>query len=196
MSAITPISQQAMNIIDQRGEFAMLHFAMASMQPDQPDQNWLEFGICIFDDGSVMNHNNGSYKFTWTEPANQQPVNHTRTSAMPTRGRPKPFATRTPLVTEPTREDVWSRVMQIIEERASFALDDPAITRSISYRVAPDLYRIINESSHEFKFSRYIEKHHDSMLVDVATTVLSLLPEDQTKALTNVIVQATPVPTT
>ena len=68
MSANTPISQQAMNIIDDRGEFAMLPFAMASMQADHSDQNWLEFGICIFDDGSIMNHSNGSYKFTWTDP--------------------------------------------------------------------------------------------------------------------------------
>ena len=183
MSANTPISQQAMNIIDDRGEFAMLPFAMASMQADHPDQNWLEFGICIFDDGSIMNHSSGSYKFTWTDPE-KHTVTQTRTSAMAARSRPKPFTTRHPLITEPTREDVWSRVMQIIEERAGFAVDEPAISRTISYRVAPDLYRIINESSKEFNSSRYIEKYHETMLVDVATNIINLLPDAQHQSLT------------
>ena len=108
---------------------------------------------------------------------------------MAARSRPKPFATQKPLITQPTREDVWSRVMQIIEERAGFAVDEPAITRTVSYRVAPDLYRIIHESSEEFDSSRYIEKYHETMLVDVASNIIKLLPDAQHQSLTEYVRQ-------
>ena len=186
-------AQQAINILTRTGEFAMLPFAMAAMQPDDEDKNWLEFGICKFDDGSFMNHSNGSYKFSWSNPETGTLINITHTSAMPARGRPQPFSTRKQLIAEPTREDVWSRVIHIVEQRAGLDLDDPVITRPKSYSVAPDLYRLINESSHEFEPSQYIEKYHDNILDDVASTVLKLLPDTQRQSLTDTMQQAVPV---
>ena len=79
---------------------------------------------------------------------------------------------------------MWARVMKIIEERAGFAVDEPAITRNVSYRVAPNLYRIINERSKEFDSSRYIEKNHGTMLEDVASSIITLLPAAQHQSLT------------
>ena len=78
------LAQQALNIYDRKGEFAVLPFMMNNIKPThEAKPDWLERGCCLMDDGSDIVHHGGSYVFGWHDPEQQQAGGCYGTSSMP-----------------------------------------------------------------------------------------------------------------
>lgn len=172
-----PAAQEALQLLDHRGEFAMVSFLMGRVDPDAEGGDWLTGGVCALDDGSVVYHQELSYAFEWQD--NGEVVREQRGAVMTATGRPAPSRERTPLVREPTVEDVWSRFMQNLEEQDDLALDEPTMSRAESYALAPDLHGLIRHHSEDGRHDAHMDKYHSFALASSAADVARDLPEAQ-----------------
>ena len=143
------LSQQALDIYDQSGEFAMLPFMMNNVRPSTNDaENWEQRGYCQLDNGSAIVHAHEKYTFSWynRETGEQSYTEHY--SAMPETGRPEPTQRKElPVMSWPNRKTVWSAVIDIIEARSDYHTDECVITvPEISYWLSPSLYQSISRA--------------------------------------------------
>lgn len=182
-----PQALEAMEILLERGEYAMLPYIMSRIDPDAPPQQWLKGGLCLLQDASTVTHVNGRYRFHWWEDHEEREV--FRLAAMPASGRPDPQATPAPLITDPSLEDVWSRFMQDLEESLEIDLDEPLLERDDTYRLAPDLFGIIRHVSLDGRADRAVDKYHSPILSDCAGSVASLLPAEQLQAIKDAVLE-------
>ena len=183
------MAQQAMTILDDRGEFAMLPFIMSQADPDADRAEWQRGGLCRLHDGSYVLHCPKQYQFQWYEKG--QLKQDVRNSEMPVQGRPCTTSHRIPLITDPTVEDVWSRVIQDLEQKAGLDLNDPVVERAETYQLAPDLHNLIQRIATDGHHNELMDKYHSFVLSNCSGNVIAQLPEKQTEALTEVMVQRT-----
>ena len=144
------LAQQALNLYDQRGEFAMMTFMMNNIRTSEDGPyHWQQNGYCALDDGSDILHQNGKYTFGWYNQETGKQTTHQRFSAMPNNGRPEPINSGgTPVIAWPDRNEVWSWVIQIIEVRSNKETDNYVITETdVSYRISPSLYHAISKGN-------------------------------------------------
>ena len=181
------MAQQAMTILDNRGEFAMLPFMMSQADPDADRAEWQSGGLCRLHDGSYVLHCPKQYQFQWYEKG--QLKQDVRNSEMPVQGRPYTTSYRMPLITDPTVEDVWSRVIQDLEQKAGLDLNDPVVERAETYQLAPDLHNLIQRIATDGHHNELMDKYHSFVLSSYSGNVIDQLPENQTEALTEVMVQ-------
>ena len=180
------LAQQALDVYDRRGEFAMLPFMMANMSPaEDSGANWQNRGYGLMDDGSDIVHQDGRYAFGWHDPETDKETTAERFSAMPDHGRPEPTKTDvTPVMKWPNRNDVWSTVMDLVEYRSDKQAEDSVITEpDVSYRIAPSLYHAISAAIDSAETSHYVAKHVDNIARNVADEAVKLVQPDELQAL-------------
>lgn len=148
MTMPATLAEQAVNIFDKRGEFAMIAFIMARISPREPPAPWLQHGLCTLEDLSTVLHHNGRYHFSPT-PGDPNPA--VRTAAMRTEQRPEPMPNPTPLFTRPNFQSVWNAVIEDIETDLGLLITSPIICNRRSYRAAPGLYAAIQHAITEFR---------------------------------------------
>ena len=190
------MAQQALDIYDQRGEFAMLPFIMAHVRPKQdPDEEhceWTEQGYLLLDDGSDVTHRRGSYLFGWREHASGKQTHAERSSQMPDQGRPDPTGVDPiPAIRCPGLYDAWASAMDIVQNQAGREDEPPIIDEpDDSYRMAPSLNDTIRRAIRATNAEAYIEKHADRICQEIAAAALKLLPPDELQALSKHVKQA------
>ena len=180
------LAQQALNVYDRKGEFAMLPFMMENMSPaEDSGANWQNHGYSLMDDGSDIVHHDGRYAFGWHDPETDRETTAERFSAMPDHGRPEPTKTAiTPVMKWPNRDNVWSTVMDIVEYRSYRQTEDSVITEpDASYRIAPSLYHAISAAIDSAKTSDYVAKYVDNITRSVADAAVELVQPDELQAL-------------
>ena len=178
------LSQQALEIYDQKGEFAMLPFAMNNVytSEDAP-HDWEKRGYCLLDDGSDITHYNGQYMFGWH---NGETETHTkRFSAMPEHGRPAPTKTHdTPVMKWPNRTEVWNALIDIVEHRSNKMTDEYVISEpDVTYRISPSLYHAISNAIEGAKTSNFVEKYTDDICSTIAAAAVLMIQPDELQAL-------------
>ena len=183
------LAQQALEIYDARGEFAMLPFTMDRARPkDQGDDDhgdWIDRGYLLLDDGSDITHLNGTYMFGWhsTETGHQTHVQ--RHSAMPDDGRPSPTRSNPlPIIAWPHLYNAWESVMDIVEHRAGNEGRDSIITDpDVAYKLAPSLNNAIRRAITQANTSDYVSKYVDNISQDVANAAIEMMPLQELQAL-------------
>lgn len=178
------LSQQALQIYDQKGEFAMITFAMNNVYTSEDvPHDWEQRGYCRLDDGSDITHYNGQYMFGWH---NGEAETHAkRFSAMPEHGRPAPTKTHdTPVMKWPNRAEVWNTVANIIENRSDKMTDEYVITEpDVTYRISPSLYHAISNAIEAAKTGDFVGKYADNICSNIATAAVLMIQPDELQAL-------------
>ena len=180
------LAQQALNLYDQRGEFAMMTFMMNNIRTSEDGPyHWQQNGYCALDDGSDILHQNGKYTFGWYNQETGKQTTHQRFSAMPNNGRPEPINSGgTPVIAWPDRNEVWSWVIQIIEVRSNKETDNYVITETdVSYRISPSLYHAISKAISEAKTNEYVAKYAPNICIDIAEAAIAMVQPDELQAL-------------
>ena len=191
------LAQQALEVYDQKGEFAMLPFAMAHCRPkdeaDDDHSDWTERGYLLLDDGSDITHLGGCYHFGWHSRETGFETHVQRPSAMPDDGRPEPTSpTPRPVIAWPHlynvwesfMDIVWESVMDIVQYRASNDEGDRIITEpDVSYRLAPSLNNAIRQAIAKAETGGYIDKYADNIARDIADKTIELIQPHELAAL-------------
>ena len=176
------LAQQAMDIYHQRGEFALVAFAIVKMRAtDEPDR-WISDGYCQLDDGSAILHQDGEYQIGWTDPDAATHHLVRLPSTMPPEGRPSPVNTDpVPVIRWPNRSHVMESLLNAVEAQAgcnpeeAFAIPDA----DTAYRLAPSLHHAVSVAIAATDTDRYVEKHVDSIARDIADQALGFIqPQD------------------
>ena len=178
------LSQQALEVYDQKGEFAMITFAMNNVyvSEDVPI-DWEQRGYCLLDDGSDISHYNGQYMFGWHK--GEAETHAKRFSAMPENGRPTPTKTHdTPVMKWPNRAEVWNALVDIVEYRSNKMTDEYVISEpDVTYRISPSLYHAISNAIEAAKTNGFVEKYADTICSDIATAAVQMIQPDELQAL-------------
>ena len=178
------LSQQALEIYDQKGEFAMITFAMNNVYTSEDvPHDWEQRGYCLLDDGSDITHYNGQYMFGWH---NGETETHAmRFSAMPEHSRPTPTKTRdTPVMKWPNRAEVWNAVADIVEHRSEKMTHEPVINEpNVTYRISPSLYHAISNAIEAAKTNDFVQKYADNICCDIAAAAVLMIQPDELQAL-------------
>ena len=176
------LARQAMEIYHQRGEFAMVTFAIVNMRAtDEPDR-WTSDGYCLLDDGSDILHQDGEYLIGWTDPDDASHYLVRLPSTMPPEGRPSPVNTDpAPVIRWPNRSHVMESLLNTVEAQVccnpeeAFAIPDA----DTAYRLAPSLHHAVSVAIAAADTDRYVEKHVDSIARDIADQALGFIqPQD------------------
>lgn len=185
------LAQQALEIHDRKGEFAMLVFAVANMKPTEQPEDWTEQGYCELDDGSDIVHQNGLYMFGWHQRQSGRHTHAIRHAAMPEDGRPDPFHTNPePALILPNRSHITDALLDDVERRAhreperdgyAFAQHQDA------YTLAPSLHHAVSVTlrSHHAgrRVDRYVERYVDAIARELADQAINLVAPDDLRAL-------------
>ena len=178
------LSQQALEVYDQKGEFAMITFAMSNVYTSEDvPQDWEQRGYCLLDDGSSITHYNGQYLFVWH---NGETETHAkRFAAMPENGRPTPTKTHdTPVMKWPNRAEVWNAVVNMVEHRSDKMTDQYVIIEpDVTYRISPSLYHAISNAMEGAKTRDSVEKYADNICSDIAAAAVLMIQPDELQAL-------------
>ena len=177
------IAEVAIEILDERGEFAALPFLMGHVDINQEPVAWTDDGRLTLQDGSTVEHaENGFYRFCWRD-ADGNDCEQLKASAMPSWGRPDaPTAPRV-LMNWPTIIDVLERIDELVESRAGIDPDQPVISFPEMCRVAPSLYWAIRKANDDAAFPDGVHKYLDASVVTIAENALDHLPEDEMERL-------------
>ena len=176
------LAQQAMEIYQQRGEFAMVTFAIVNMRAtDEPDR-WTSDGYCQLDDGSTILHQDGEYQIGWTNPDIATHHLVRLPSTMPPKGRPSPVNTDpAPIIHWPNRSHIMESLLDAVEAQAgrrpgeAFAIPNT----DTAHRLAPSLHHAVTAAIAATDTARYVEKHVDSISRDIADQALEFMqPQD------------------
>ena len=177
------LSQQALQIYDLKGEFAMLPFAMNNVYTSENvPHDWETRGYCLLDDGSDITHYNGKYLFGWH---NREKETHAeRFSAMPEHGRPTPTKTHdTPVMKWPNRAEVWNAVADVVEHRSDMTEECVFTEPDVSYRISPSLYHAISNAIEAAETSDFVQKYADNICSDIAAAAVLMIQPDELQAL-------------
>ena len=179
------LAQQALALLDERGEYALLPFLMDHHDPEAHPGWWREHGVCYLLDGSTVEHESGEYAFAWQD--GEVFRRHARPSAMPDHGRPDPSNRPRPALVAPTLGDVLARVVHVAERRLGLDLDEAALDTRRARLAAPSLYRAVESAVDRNGCGRYIEKYEDNILDDLALAAIAILPEDEWDAIRDAV---------
>ena len=178
-------AQQAVQIYDQKGEFAMLPFIMANIDSwDEAPLNWAEQGYCLLDDSSDVVHYDQKYTFGWYDQHTNKQVHVERPASMPDNGRPEPTRTSPPAVIRwPNRDQVWRATANIIVAMANTSQDHVFDDGQAAYRLSPSLYHSITRAMAEASTREYVKHNVDSICSAIAETAIKLVQPDELQAL-------------
>ena len=191
MSATT-LAQQAMDILETRGEYAMQPFLMNAADPSTTSQqDWFKNGQLILEDGSWVEHTDMMYyAFHWYEPGADTEECVLRASAMPPAGRPSPRLFTEPVLAFPSQEEVVLRIVHTMERRLGLDLEEASISNHEAFRASPSLYEALGEAVQNFDATRYIEMYEDNILTVVALDAINRIGPEEATCLDRAVAKA------
>ena len=182
-----PMAQKAQDTYDGGGEDAMWQLLQARrrareeerQRPDNPRS-----GLVFLEDGSVVKHANGAYRFAWTRGGELQ-TGERNTETKPGRAlgpEEHPWTT----YDWPDSENLHQTAMKILSEEAHdqldlewFTTDIPELDEHESYAAVPELRQALMDTVRDYFPSDLLANLLDQETRELAHTALDSLTEPQ-----------------
>ena len=188
-----PLAQQAQDAYDTGGEAAMwqllqAHRAHRPKDQEQPRPQRISSGLVFLEDGSVVKHNQGEYRFAWTQDGELQ-TGERDTKTKPGRAL-APEEHPQPTYDWPESEDLHQAAMRIISKEAHdqmrpewFTTEIPELEEHESYAAVPELRKALMDAiSVNFPSDR-LARMLDEETTELAHTALDSLTGPQREVL-------------
>lgn len=189
------LAQQAIRIYGSQSEGAMLDFLQENQESIDPEYHDGP-GLMVMKDHTVVIQTGAMYEFNWVQWDGERyaPVRDTRPAIFSQNERPTPPLRDRGLLDWPTRETVWHRAMESVQDRAQTEADntldlpdEPILSQQESYSAAPGLSQAIDQAIARTivpdNLSELLDQHADRC----ARATIWDLPEDHQQELANAV---------
>ena len=188
---MTTLSEQALAILDQKGEFALIAFMAKHANPEQPSEEWPQKGQCLMQDHSRISHDEDGYRFTFFSQDSKQYATIERPTSMQPEQRPTLEPEFRPVPDWPNHRTIYNEVVENLEADLEILQDHHIIDPATSHTLAPALHDAINQSIDELQMTEMDElpNAHDAIEI-CANRAQYILGENQVKAIKAAMVLA------
>ena len=178
------LSEQALNILDQKGEFALIAFMTKQANPEQPPEEWQENGHCLMQDHSRINHDADRYRFAYFNQKSKQYETAERPASMQPDQRPALQPEFRAVLQWPNHRTIYNEVIENLESELDIFEDRHIIDPMTSHTLAPALHDAINQSIDELQQTEMDEPPTATDAIELcADRTAAIIGEHQVKAI-------------